>query len=160
MTASVPQAHRLVHLLDDRNPPVPAGQPVYTVCGLVVPPLEPGCAHAPDFEAVRNPAAVTCAECRRGPAGYKWFRVVIVDPPGIHSEAARTTAEAWESAYAAVGERSWTSMTVQATTRRAAPEAKPRAPFLGMLWYPLGPWLQGRLLGRIGRGRWKLLPNW
>lgn len=121
MTASIPKTFRLVHLLDNRNPAVPAGRPVYTVCGLVVPALEPGDEHRPDFEAVRNPAAVTCIECRRGPTGYKWFR---------------------------------------ATTRRAAAEAKPRAPFLGLFWYPLGPWLQGRLLGRIGRGRWKLRPNW
>lgn len=158
---SLPKTFRLVHLLDDRNPSVPAGKPVYTVCGCVVPALEPGIKPRPGIEAVRHPDAVTCTECRRGPHEYKWFRVIIIDPPGIQSEAARTTREAWESVHAALdGPSSWTAMTVQATTRRAAAEANPRSPFIGIQWYPFGTWLQGRILGRIGRGRWKLLPNW
>lgn len=155
MTASVPQAHRLVHLLDDRNPPVPAGRPVYTVCGLVVPPLEPGRAHAPNFETTRRPDAATCPECT-GSRAYTWFRVVAINPDDIQGDVARTPEEAWHSFFNGL-ERSVTYVVIRATTRRAAAEARPRIPFLGCLWYPLGPWLQGRLLGRIGRGRWQLL---
>ena len=151
----------MVHLSDDRNPEPAPGRPMYTVCGLEVSPIESDACPRSNIETARDPARATCPECRRGPAGYTWYRVVGIDPPDIHGEATRSHRTAWESYHAAVDHprSSWTSITIQATTRRAAAEARPRIPFMGVLWYPLGPWLQGRLLGRIGRGRWRLLSN-
>ncbi len=154
MTLSLPQARESIHLLDDRNPSVPAGQPVYTACGLVVPHLEPDSVHPLAFETTRIQAAATCPECT-GQRTYTWFRVVATNSVDIQGEAARTMEEAWHSFFNGV-ECSVAYVIVQATTRRAAAEARPRIPFLGF-WYPLGPRLQSLLLGRIGLGRWKLL---
>ena len=142
------QAYRCVHLLDDRNPPVAAGLAVYTVCGLVMPPLEPQ-AGPPAIEADRSPRAATCPACT-GPLGYTWYRVVAtVCDIDIEGGVWRTPEEAWDAFFAVVHAHgvSVGYEMVRATTRRAAAEARK-------------PWGYPPQRKRIGRGRWQRYRWW
>ena len=142
------RTHRCVHLLDDQNPPVAAGQVVYSVCGIEVPPLDPD-GGPPGIETTRMPEEATCPDCT-GPLAYTWWRVVaIICDIDIEGGAWRSPEEAWHSFFDKMhrhGVQSVGYQVVRATTRRAAAEAQPR---------PRRPWGHPPQRKRIGRGRWQ-----
>ena len=160
--ARVERAWRCVCLLDDRHPPTDPRRTRFTVCGFEVSPVEPDGqpppGGAPDFETTRDPDEVTCLECRAGPDGYTWYRVVCLNPGpctcsgghDLEGTAMHTPQEAWnaffpfeyDAAEAAALRDCCSPVVIQATTRRAVEEAQPRSPHSAA----------GQ---SIGRGRWQ-----